>query len=84
MPAEPAARQLCSLPGLLQPLHSMGSRKKGINSRVLCTARLTLLKLHRLVLKDTPSFRIVESQESPLSSGHTEASAPHPRSRELR
>lgn len=84
MPPEPAARQLCSLPGLLQPLHSIGSRKKRINSRVLRTARLTLLKLQRLVLKDSLSFRIVERQVSFLSSGRTEASVPHPWSRELR
>lgn len=62
LPPAPAACQLCSLPGLLQPLHSTGSRKKGINSRVPCTARLTWLKLQRL--KDSPSFRIVERQVS--------------------
>lgn len=43
--------------------------KKRINSRVLCTARLTLLKLQRLVLEDSPSFRIVEKQVGFLNSG---------------
>lgn len=33
MPPEPAALQLCSLPGLLQQLHSMGSRKKAIKQQ---------------------------------------------------
>lgn len=51
------------------------SQQSPLHSSLCCSCRL--------VLKDSPYFRMVERQVSFLSSGHTEGSVPHPQSREM-